>query len=472
MSPKMRRLRLPLAGVLAVLLVSACSSTSSTKATGSNSPTASGANASSVAAAPSSAASAPTAVTSGSASGASSAPTGGKPVTITWWHIQTTDPLKTAFATVAADYEKLHPNVKIVITPLANEDFKAKLATAMQAGDPPDIFHSWGGQILAQYGQAGLTKDLTSDLQGGWGDTFSPAALAMNTTNGHTYAVPFQLSGIGIWYNKALFQKAGIAAPPATWDQFMAAVTKLKAAGITPIALGDKEGWEGMYWYQYLAMREGGQQAVQAALDGTGSFNSAAFINAGTLVKQLISAGAFPNGYQGIDYTAEETLMGSGKAAMELQGDWSPSLQKADDPKGQGLGTALGFMPFPTVTGGAGTSPEMMAGVGGYALGKNAPPEAVDFLKYLTNVENETNYATQGYFLTSVKGTVAAVKDPAIQQVGTMLSNAPWLQNFFDQSVSQATAIPLVNAITGIFAGSSTPAQAAKAMAAAVSAGG
>ena len=468
MSRTRRGLRLPLAAAIVALLTSACGSSSSSpgatgSASGATSASASGSTASSTASTGASGTS-----TAAATSGSSSAKVSGKKVTITWWHIQTTNPLKTAFATIAADYEKLHPNVSIEITPLANEDFKAKLATAMQAGSPPDIFHSWGGQILDQYGQAGLTKDLTGDLKGAWGASFSPASLGMTSTGGKNYAAPWQLSGVGIWYNKALFQKAGITAVPSTWDEFMAAVAKLKAAGITPIALGDKEQWEGMYWYQYLAMREAGQQILQSALSGKTSFDSAPFINAGTLLKSLISAGGFPNGYQGMDYTAEEALMGSGKAAMELQGDWSPSLQMADDPAGKGLGDNLGFMPFPTVTGGVGSIKDMMAGVGGYALGKNAPPEAVDFLKYFTSRENETTFASQGYFLTTVKGTAAAVKDPNLKTVSSLLAAAPYLQNFIDQSVPQAAAIPLVSAITGIFAGSSTPEQAAKGIQSAV----
>ena len=53
---------------------------------------------------------------------------------------------------------------------------------------------------------------------------------------------------VGVWYNKELFEKAGIDAPPATWDEFLADVQKLKDAGITPIAVGEKDKWPGMFW--------------------------------------------------------------------------------------------------------------------------------------------------------------------------------------------------------------------------------
>ena len=56
-----------------------------------------------------------------------------------------------------------HKNVKIKITVLENEAFKQKLTTNMQAGKPPDIFHSWGGGVLKEQADAGLVKDITKD---------------------------------------------------------------------------------------------------------------------------------------------------------------------------------------------------------------------------------------------------------------------------------------------------------------------
>ena len=50
--------------------------------------------------------------------------------------------------------------------------------------------------------------------------------------NGKQYGVPWDMGMIGFWYNKALFEQAGITAPPATWDEYLAAVGKLKDAGI------------------------------------------------------------------------------------------------------------------------------------------------------------------------------------------------------------------------------------------------
>ncbi len=79
----------------------------------------------------------------------------GTGTTIRWWHIANTDPMLSEWAKMARRFEADHPGVTIEITALENEAFKTKLTTNIQAGDPPDIFHTWGGGVLAQQAEAG-----------------------------------------------------------------------------------------------------------------------------------------------------------------------------------------------------------------------------------------------------------------------------------------------------------------------------
>ena len=91
---------------------------------------------------------------------------------------------------------------------------------------------------------------------------------------------------IGVWYNKALFTKAGISAPPATWDDFLADVTKLKAAGIVPLAIAGKDMWPSMHLWTYLALRIGGGDAL-AQMVQSGNWNTDACTAAGDQVLKL-----------------------------------------------------------------------------------------------------------------------------------------------------------------------------------------
>ena len=114
----------------------------------------------------------------------------------------------------------------IKITVLENEAFKTKLSTTA-AADYPDLFQSWGGGIMADQADAGLLKDITADIAD-WKDTINPGAMSIYAYNGKQYGVPWDMGMIGFWYNKALFEQAGITAPPATWDEYLAAVQKLR----------------------------------------------------------------------------------------------------------------------------------------------------------------------------------------------------------------------------------------------------
>jgi raffinose/stachyose/melibiose transport system substrate-binding protein len=135
-----------------------------------------------------------------------------EPVTVTWWHITTKDPGLSDWQKMADDYMAAHPNVTIEITVLENEAFKTTLTTVLQSGDPPDIFQSWGGGGFNQQVEAGLLKDITADLEAdsAWKGSFAPGALGVYSHQGKNYGVPWDMGMVGFWYNKDLFEQAGI----------------------------------------------------------------------------------------------------------------------------------------------------------------------------------------------------------------------------------------------------------------------
>ena len=206
---------------------------------------------------------------------------------------------------MADAYMAAHPNVTIEITVLENEAFKTKLTTVMQSGEVPDIFQSWGGGTLKEQIDAGLLKDITADLDadgGAWRDTFAPGALAVFASDGKNYGVPWDMGMVGWWYNKDLFEQAGIVSTPATWTEFLDDVQKLKDAGITPISLGEGDTWTGMHIWSYLATRIGGEAAFTAAADRSGVHSLIRLLyRLAKNSKKLIDMDPFQAGYPGRD---------------------------------------------------------------------------------------------------------------------------------------------------------------------------
>ncbi|MFJ2033331.1 extracellular solute-binding protein [Streptosporangium sp. NPDC087985] len=387
---------------------------------------------------------------------------GGSKVTVEWWNISTTEPLKSIWAEKVQEYQALHPNVIINNVPIENEAYKARLTTLTQSGKTPDIYTTWGGGVLKQQIDAGLAKDISADIAP-WIDTMAPASLQAYQFDGKTYAVPYDIGMVGFWYNKALFAKAGITAPPATWAEYLDDIKKLKAAGITPIALAGKEKWPGHYYWAYLAMRVAGLDALkQAAVDH--EFGGPDFVAAGRHLKELVDLDPFQKGFLGASYNTPDgqaATMGNGKAAMELMGQWAPSVEKE---AGKDLGKDLGFFPFPAVEGGKGSASDAFGGGGGYAVGKDAPAEAVDFLKFISQIDNHRKAVESGAVLPVVKGAEDAVKDPNLAAVAQALSSATGFQLYLDQAYPPAVGQEVNDSVAELIAGKKTPEQVVEAI--------
>ncbi|MFC6081884.1 extracellular solute-binding protein [Sphaerisporangium aureirubrum] len=398
----------------------------------------------------------------GGDTGAAPASSANAKVTVEWWNISTTEPLKSFWVQKVKEYQAAHPNVTIKNVPIENEAFKAKLSTVTQSGKTPDLYTTWGGGVLKQQVDAGLVKDLSSEAAT-WLADFTPAALSAYQFDSKTYAVPNDIGMVGFWYNKKLFAKAGITEPPGTWTAYLDAVKKLKAAGITPIALAGKEKWPGHYYWAYLAMRVAGLDALkQAAVDD--DFNKPDFVTAGAKLKELVDLQPFQKGFLGAGYgtpDGQAAVMGNGKAAMELMGQWAPTVQKD---AGKGLGDDLGFFPFPAVEGGKGNVADAFGGGGGYAVGANAPAAAVDFLKFLSSADIHRQTVETGAVLPVLKGEESIVKDPNLSVVATQLAGASGFQLYLDQAYPPAVGAEVNDSVAALIAGQKTPEQVADAI--------
>ena len=409
---------------------------------------------------------------SSTSSGSGQQASSSKPVTINWWHIANNEPLKSIWKNAADQYHAQHPNVTIKITVLENEAFKAKLTTAMQAGKPPDVFQSWGGGTMQEQAQAGLIKDITEPTKS-WIGTLNPAGVKLYQIDGKQYGIPYNLGVVGVWYNKKLFKQAGIDGPPATWDEFLADVQKLKSSGVTPLAVGEKDKWPGMFWWANLSLRIAGKDAMAQAGEN-GSFDQAGFVDAGKQLKRLIDLKPFQPGFLAAPWDGaggEAATMANGRAAMDLMGQWAPFTFDANAKKKKGLRANLGWFPFPTVAGGKSQPTEYFGGGDGFAVGKNAPPEAVDFVKWLVSPQVGSKGGKSGAILPTAKGTESSVKDPNMKAVLDARAGASFVQLYLDQAYAPAVGQAVNDAVQKLFAGKASPEQVSKAIATAAKQG-
>jgi len=385
-------------------------------------------------------------------------------VTIEWWHIQTIEEQGAYWDQVVADFQVEYPYVEVEQTVLENDAFKTQLVNVMQAGDPPDLFQSWGGGILWSFANAGLLRDIAPEMDandGEWRNSFAAqGALNLYGQGEEMYGAPWNFSAVGIFYNKDIFAEAGIENTPETWEEFLEVVDTLKEFGVAPITVGEQEKWPGMFWFAYLALRTGGVEAYADAYTRDGSFTDEPFVEAFTMLQDLVERDAFIEGFLGLTYNDSAGVLARGEAAMELMGAWHPNVVRDADEDGE-IDFDLGWFPFPAVEGGAGAPNDAFGGGDGFAVGSNAPDEAVELLKYITSYEVQLG-AAEIWVTPVVVGTELDPEEdglPAVIQ--NYLLEAPGFMAFLDQFYPPALGLTVNDAVETVFAGTASPEDAA-----------
>ncbi|HEY2575651.1 MAG TPA: extracellular solute-binding protein [Streptosporangiaceae bacterium] len=303
----------------------------------------------------------------GSAAGSGKAPTSGSSSgAVSMWLVTTgPSPANTAVQSLVTSFEKSHPGDHITINFVENQSYKQKIQLAMGAGNPPTIFWTWGGGTLQQYIKAGDVYSLGNPA---WLSSFLPSSLGAVTYHGHVYGVPVEgTQPVYFFYNKSIFAKYHLTFP-TTFSGLLSTVATLKSHGIAPISLANGDQWPGLMYLEYLTDRLGGPSVAQALQSNTsGGWSSPAVTGALTDIQQLVKAGAFQSGFDSLHYSGggSDALVYSGKAAMQLMGDWDISSILGSD-KSFVAGGNLGMAAFPAVASGSGNPADLAGNTASY----------------------------------------------------------------------------------------------------------
>jgi raffinose/stachyose/melibiose transport system substrate-binding protein len=392
----------------------------------------------------------------GSGAGGSSS---GSHITLTWWHNGTANPLKGIWQSVANTFHATHKNVSFSIDPIQNEQFTTKMPLALQSNNPPDVFQQWGGGQEATQLKSGKLYNLTKATAGIVKQIGASAAGWQ--VNGQQFGLPYDLHIVGFWYRKDLFAKAGITGPPATMTDLNADVAKLKAHHITPIAIGSKDRWPDAFYWDYFAVRECSVATLQQAVKAV-NVSAPCFLKAGDDMKTFMATKPFQTGFLGTPAQqgagSSAGMVGNGKAAMELQGDWEPGVISALTTN-KNFASQLGWFPFPAVTGAPGEAGALLGGGDGFSCTTTAPePTCADFLNYVDSTAVQAKLVKEGDVgLPANPAAASALSNAALKQVLTTSQHAPFIQNYLDIAFPTNVGQALDTAVANYFAGQGTP---------------
>ncbi|WP_320198670.1 extracellular solute-binding protein [Agrobacterium sp. rho-13.3] len=385
--------------------------------------------------------------------------------TVRMLHIETNPEVLKIWNEAKTDFEAANPGVKVEFQGMETNAFKARLTTLLQADSKPDIIYSWGGGLVDSRIKAGVLQDVTADVDPKFLSTLIPAGVKSYTRDGKIYGLPYLTTEIGFLVNKELLAKAGVTIDSlSTWPGFIEGVKKLRAASITPIAIGGQDKWQFGSLYGSLALKIGGEKGLKTAMNGEGGgFTADTFVKAGEKLKELAELKPFQSGYLSAKAQTSGSLFSDGKAAMLLYGTWffrlNPTL--AADKVGLPL-EKMEFIGVPNVPGGAATDKEAVGQLNGWLFTKGASKESVKFMETFLSQKYQEQLASGGFIIPVSVAAQAKITHPIQARVAKAINDLSFLQLNYDVQLGPNAGATSNDIAVGIAAGQYTPADAAK----------
>ncbi|MET9380857.1 extracellular solute-binding protein [Streptomyces sp. NPDC002928] len=349
---------------------------------------------------------------------------------ITYWDTSDAATEAPTYKALIKEFEAKYPKIKVNYEAIPFTDVEQKFKSAAKSGKgAPDVVRTDVG-LMAEYASLGYIAPLdgttaltnTSDFNSG----------PMNTAkyNGKTYGVPSVTDTLGLLYNKELLKKAGIAEPPATWDEFIADSKTIKAkTGAYGTYLNPDS-----YFLLPLLYSNGADMADTSSKKITISDDAA--VTALTTAKKINDEASmkvdFANAYQNM-----QTAFKDGKVAMLIQGPWSVS----DDVTGKafkGNEDNLGYAPVPAGEGGKAQAPTGGHNLAVYQGSKNLDASYL-FTEFMTSTESQVTIAEK-------TGTLPTRKSAYTSEV-TANAKIAGFKPILEQTARPRVALPQVGSL-------------------------
>ncbi|MBU6242562.1 MAG: extracellular solute-binding protein [Acidobacteria bacterium] len=354
--------------------------------------------------------------------------------------------------------------ISVKFTPYVATDYNALLSTALTAGKGPDVMQmrAYGG--MANLSDAGYFMPLTSkDIPALAKIPAGTLAGAQGYADKKQFGLPYATSVLGVMYNPDLLKKAGVKALPTTWASFLAALEKVKAAGIMPLGNGSgyAPGMEQL-WGAVGPTFYGGNDFYKNIVAGKKTFEDKNFVASLQAVKDLVAY--FPTGHAGLDYNTARGLFANEKAAFYIGGNYEISYFRSLNPA-----LNVGWMPAPAAAAGTPRYVTNWAD-GGFAINAKTThkAEAIKFMNFLASKAFMQDAADSLGWISTISGV--KVTDPAVISMVRAIpsSGTPFLTLVGFRYGAPTSSSIMQPGFQKVAAGTQTPAELAAAIQAGV----
>ncbi len=339
------------------------------------------------------------------------------PITLAEWDTETSAGPSGEMDALNQAFHDKYPNVTIKRTSKAFDDYVATIKLAASAPDAPDVYQgNEGYSVDAALVKAGLIVPLDDYAKAyGWDTRFgSPATLDVlrwsddgaTWTKGPLWGIAQKAEVLGVFYNKATFQKLGLSAP-TTFDQFQQSLATAKAGGVEPIVVGGLDGWPlGHVFMMLQALYEPPQKIVDWTFAVPGStFDDAGTQQAATVMQDWAKKGYFFKGFGGVGQDNAAARFVKGAGLYFLTGPWENGTFAP-------MGPNVGWFALPGTTAGT-PSPTTGSLSLPYHISKASkyPDAAAAYIDFITSPQAADTVAGKGD-LPAAPPATSTVVDP------------------------------------------------------------
>lgn len=235
--------------------------------------------------------------------------------------------------TLNEEFEASHPGVTIERVPKVLEDLSTTVNLALSEPDGPDVSQvNQGRGDMGALVESGLLLPLDEYAeQYGWTERFSESVNRRNRFTedgsefgtGNLYGVSPTAEVVGVYYNKDKFEEYGWEIP-TTFEAFEQLLADIEAAGETPIAFGNLDGWPGIHVYSAVQHVLVDGEYIDNLVYGRNnvSFDTEENRQAGEIVQNWAEQGYFTEGFMGIGYDDNTALFSAGEGVLNITGSW------------------------------------------------------------------------------------------------------------------------------------------------------
>lgn len=308
-----------------------------------------------------------------------------------------------AFWKAAKRFQNDYPDIDMDFEFVASTNYSEILNIMMAGNELPDIWLT-KADLIPTLADEGLILPAGNYVQEDpdWLDKYAEDVFLDSTYKDTVWGVPYQIqSNCVVFYNESIFEECGIDGWPDNIQELMEDCEKIRAAGYTPIALGNKDQWPApstilnTLVYKYASR----DWALSVVHNEGASFTDPEFIRALHCFKEL--SGYFNNDMNSITQDEMESMFYNRKAAIFFCGAWAVGAVIQNCPEDVLADTHVALMP--AVEGESGTINDTAAGVGwNYVIRADLSGERLDaalaFIKTVTCGEYADDALKEGFF--------------------------------------------------------------------------